>query len=179
MEQGVKVGTLSRVKHRLTGWRGRLVRMRHFRGHGVHSPFVYAIVRQVLMRRTLLGADTSLRDALLRAGVGMRRATELQNLMTHCGYRTFALAACAAEAAEAAGELVVLLRGCGGEATVRAVRAAALRGATAVVAEPRADAARERMCRMLVAEHPTTTVDMRTALLLFNNGHLPKQHFEL
>ena len=102
MEQGVKVGTLSRVKHRLTGWRGRLVRMRHFRGHGVHSPFVYAIVRQVLMRRTLLGADTSLRDALLRAGVGMRRATELQNLMTHCGYRTFALAACAAEAAEAA-----------------------------------------------------------------------------
>ena len=97
MEQGVKVGTLSRVKHRLTGWRGRLVRMRHFRGHGVHSPFVYAIVRQVLMRRTLLGADTSLRDALLRAGVGMRRATELQNLMTHCGYRTFALAACAAE----------------------------------------------------------------------------------
>ncbi len=54
-----------------------------------------------------------------------------------------------------------------------------LRGATAVVAEPRADAARERMCRMLVAEHPTTTVDMRTALLLFNNGHLPKQHFEL
>ena len=109
----------------------------------------------------------------------MRRATELQNLMTHCGYRTFALAACAAEAAEAAGELVVLLRGCGGEATVRAVRAAALRGATAVVAEPRADAARERMCRMLVAEHPTTTVDMRTALLLFNNGHLPKQHFEL
>ena len=127
MEQGVKVGTLSRVKHRLTGWRGRLVRMRHFRGHGVHSPFVYAIVRQVLMRRTLLGADTSLRDALLRAGVGMRRATELQNLMTHCGYRTFALAACAAEAAEAAGELVVLLRGCGGEATVRAVRAAALR----------------------------------------------------
>ena len=176
MEQDVKVGTLSRVKHRLTGWRGRLVRMRHFRGHGVHSPFVYAIVRQVLMRRTLLGADTSLRDALLRAGVGMRRATELQNLMTHCGYRTFALAACAAEAAEAEGELVVLLRGCGGEATVRA---AALRGATAVVAEPRADAARERMCRMLVAEHPTTTVDMRTALLLFNNGHLPKQHFEL
>ena len=42
-----------------------------------------------------------------------------------------------------------------------------------------ADAARERMCRMLVAEHPTTTVDMRTALLLFNNGHLPKQHFRI
>lgn len=89
MEQGVKVGTLSRVKHRLTGWRGRLVRMRHFRGHGVHSPFVYAIVRQVLMRRTLLGADTSLRDALLRheyffpfnlTGFGLHPLTSLYTL---------------------------------------------------------------------------------------------------
>lgn len=45
---------------RVAGLKNRLVRARYFRGHGVHSPFVYAIVRQVFMRHDLLPGDREL-----------------------------------------------------------------------------------------------------------------------
>ena len=52
----------------------RLARVRYFRGHGVHSPFVYDLVREVFMRRELLPGGHALYDALLAAGVSRRRA---------------------------------------------------------------------------------------------------------
>ena len=42
---------------RVTELRNRLSRARFFRGHGVHSPFVYDVVRNVFMRDTLLPGD--------------------------------------------------------------------------------------------------------------------------
>ena len=45
-----------RLSGRLSELRNRLARARYFRGHGVHSPFVYDIVREVFMRRELLPA---------------------------------------------------------------------------------------------------------------------------
>lgn len=42
---------------RVTELRNRLSRARFFRGHGVHSPFVYDVVRHVFMRDTLLPGD--------------------------------------------------------------------------------------------------------------------------
>ena len=51
---------------RVTELRNRLSRARFFRGHGVHSPFVYDVVRNVC-------------------------AVQLQNLAIHCGYASFGL----------------------------------------------------------------------------------------
>jgi len=81
------------IKRRLYGLRklpSNLKRARYFRGHGVHSPFVYAVVRQVFMRSRLFpeGA-TDLYYELLARGISQRRAVQLQNLMTHCGYESF------------------------------------------------------------------------------------------
>ena len=39
-----------RLPGRVSELRNRLSRARYFRGHGVHSPFVYDIVRSVFMR---------------------------------------------------------------------------------------------------------------------------------
>lgn len=47
--------------------RNRLSRVRYFRGHGVHSPFVYDIVRSVFMRDDLLPGRRDLYEALLTA----------------------------------------------------------------------------------------------------------------
>ena len=66
---------------RIAELHNRLVRARYFRGHGVHSPFVYDIVRSVFMRDDLLPGRRDLYDALLTAGVSRRRAVQLQNLM--------------------------------------------------------------------------------------------------
>ena len=56
--------------------------------------------------------------------------------------------------------------------------AARREGATLCIMEPYADVERRNCCRRLAAEHPSTSIDNRGYLLLFN-GTLPKQHFKL
>ena len=58
-----------RIYGRMAELRNRLSRARYFRGHGVHSPFVYDLVRQVFMRDSLLPGPRDLHDALLARGV--------------------------------------------------------------------------------------------------------------
>lgn len=58
-----------RLPGRVSELRNRLSRARYFRGHGVHSPFVYDIVRSVFMRDDLLPGRRDLYEALLTAGV--------------------------------------------------------------------------------------------------------------
>ena len=52
-----------RIYGRMAELRNRLSRARYFRGHGVHSPFVYDLVRQVFMRDSLLPGPRDLHDA--------------------------------------------------------------------------------------------------------------------
>lgn len=149
----------------------RLSRARYFRGHGVHSPFVYAIVREVFMRHELLPGDRALYDALCRAGIPQRRAVQLQNLAIHCGY-----ADCGLNRADA--ELCVVTADVPRAETLALVRAAALAKHTVALMAPYAGRERHALCAQIVAEHCSTTVDNRGYLLVFNN-HLPKQHFKL
>ena len=74
-----------RLPGRVSELRNRLSRARYFRGHGVHSPFVYNIVREVFMRGELLPGDRRLYRALRGAGVPERRAIQLQHVAIHCG----------------------------------------------------------------------------------------------
>ena len=150
--------------------RSRLARARHFRGHGVHSPFVYALVREVFMRRRLPEGDRAVFDALLQAGISYRRAVELQCLFRHCGYATFGV-----NCADAA-DLCVLTREVPEEQTLRIVHEAAARGNTVCLMGPYDGSGRTELCRRIVEAHASTSVDNRGYLLLFNN-HLPKQHF--
>lgn len=159
------------LEARMAAARSRLVRARHFRGHGVHSPFVYAIVREVFMRTTLLPGDRALYRTLLEAGASERRAMQLQNLAIHEGYGTFGVN-------RAEGAFCIALRDLPRAELLALIDAAAQSGATVAVLEPAAGYERRMLCRQLVAMHRSTSVDNRAYLLLFNN-HLPKQHFEL
>lgn len=163
------------LRRRLSGMTrlaDRLVRARHFRGHGVHSPFVYALVRETFMKRRLRTSERDLYDALVRAGVAERRAVQLQNLFSHCGYRTFGL-----NCAEGV-DMNVLTRDFPADRLADMLRLACERGTTLCVMNPYDDALRAERCRRLVGAHASTSVDNRGYLLLFNN-HLPKQHFRL
>lgn len=164
------------IKRRLYGelaeLKSRVPRARYFRGHGVHSPFVYTLVRQVFMRRgELAGDDRRLYEALLAAGVSHRRAAELQNLFIHCGYDTFGLNRVDVS-------LCVLLRELPQARTLELVAEAAKRGTTVALMSPYDGRERLEMCRELVAAHHSTSVDNRGYLLIFNN-YLPKQHFRI
>ena len=145
---------------RVTELRNRLSRARFFRGHGVHSPFVYDVVRNVFMRDTLLPGDRALFRELLAAGVPERRAVQLQNLAIHCGYATFGLNRADAEF-------------CIATSSLSRTETLAL-----VVMSPYDGRERRAMCLQIVAAHRSTTVDNRGYLLVFNNN-LPKQHFRI
>lgn len=160
-----------RLPGRVAELRNRLSRARYFRGHGVHSPFVYDIVRCVFMRDSLLPGDRALYKVLLAAGVSQRRAVQLQNLMIHCGYTTFGLN-------RADAELCIATRDLPRAATLALVRAAAEAGHTVALMAPYDGCERQALCGQIAAGHPSTTVDNRGYLLIFNN-HLPKQHFRI
>lgn len=152
--------------------RSHLARARFFRGHGVHSPFVYAIVRRVFMKSELSDGDRTLYDALRERGVHERRAVQLQNLFHHCGYERFGLN-CATNA-----DLCIVTADTSVERIPSLAETARRQRSTLCIMEPYADAERRDRCRLLTAEHPSTSVDNRGYLLLFN-GTLPKQHFKL
>ncbi len=151
----------------------RMARARYFRGHGVHSPYVYSIVRHVFMRRDLNHNSKELYDRLIALGAPHRRAVQLQNLMYHCGYESYAINA--------------LPDGCpyailGSELpdteTLALVEKATKLRATLVISRPYACRERTQLCRKIIENHTCTTIDNRGYLILFNN-HLPKQHFRL
>ncbi|WP_295911069.1 hypothetical protein [uncultured Alistipes sp.] len=156
---------------RVTELRNRLSRARYFRGHGVHSPFVYEVVRNVFMRDTLLPGDRMLYRALLGAGVAERRAMQLQNLSIYCGYSSFGLN-------RADAEFCIATRDLSRMETLALVHDAATVGHTVAVMAPYDGRERQTLCRQIVASHRSTTVDNRGYLLVFNNN-LPKQHFRI
>lgn len=160
-----------RFPYRLSVLGNRLSRARYFRGHGVHSPFVYAIVREVFMRRELLPGDRRLYEALVGAGISGRRAIQLQNLAIHCGYVD-----CGLNRADA--ELCVVTADLPRAETLALVRTAALARHTVAVMSPYGGRERQALCAQIVSQHCSTTVDNRGYLLVFNN-RLPKQHFKL
>lgn len=123
------------------------------------------------MRRELLPGEHTLYRALVQRGVSSKRAVQLQNLAIHCGYASFGMN-------RADGDLCVVTREISRVQTLAVVRAAVAARRTVAVMDPYAGCERLAMCRQLVAEHASTTVDNRGYLLIFNNG-LPKQHFEL
>lgn len=167
------------IKRRLYGLRhltSNLKRVRYFRGHGVHSPFVYNIVRQVFMCRELKGVEDDLYNALIERGVPKKRSIQLQNLLTHCNYAKWCIDPSPVEVEPydfiiasidtTPAELFALA-----EATCKV-------GITLCILSPTLDKERHSTCQKIVKSHHCTSVDNRGYLLLFNN-HLPKQEFRL
>lgn len=163
------------LKQRLYGLKhlgSTIRRWRYFRGHGVHSPYVYSIVRQVFMCRELRTERRDLHDTLIERLVARRRAVELQNLMQHCNYTTWAVDELTAA------DLIVATTNTTYEHLDKYAEFARARSKTLCIISPYNNAERWDVCKRIIANHPSTTVDNRGYLLVFNN-HLPKQEFRL
>ena len=167
------------IKRRLYGLMNLpsdLKRARYFRGHGVHSPFVYNIVRQVFMCRELKTDNHDLYDALMQHNIPLKRCIQLQNLFAHCNYSTWSIDCPTADVANY--DMVIATIGTT-PSTLQAMAEVAIKnGTTLCIIAPAYDRERHTVCKSLVEKHRCTSVDNRGYLLLFNN-HLPKQVFRL
>lgn len=161
-----------------------LVRVKHFRGRKVHSPFVYGIVRNSIMKTKPQDGDRELFDELHSRGFSAKRAAQLQNLYTFRGYGSVVFAE--------GGEQFSILNSqfsdntiCFAMPSLSETETMALvervrgTGAVLCLVRPYENSRRRRLARNLVALHDHTSIDNRGFLLLFTDERLPKQHFKL
>ncbi|MBQ5670675.1 MAG: hypothetical protein IIV29_08305 [Tidjanibacter sp.] len=150
-------------------------RFRHSRGYGVHSPFLYKVVREAMMPRKVATTDTRLRGELVAAGVGGRTATRLQNYLSMVGYTRWAI-----NKAEAftEGTLFVATPDCPHEVVEQMAEMCGVDGttmATLCVIHHKGKA--ERVWRReLVEGHKGMSAEKPRFTFLFFNPALPKQH---
>ena len=150
----------------------RIARLKHRKGHGVHSPFVYGFVRKALMTKTLCdGSGTALYDSLIAVGLKEKRARELHNVLSYIEGQSYSIN-------EVEGDLSILLADYPTEQLRAALMAAKSEGVALVICQPYLNRERQNEVNALLAEHCSTTVDNRAYIVFFNN-HLPKQHYRL
>ncbi len=162
------------IKRRLYGLtllRNRVSRIKHFRGHGVHSPFVYSLVRKVFMGEN--SEEGELYHALISVGVPKKRAIQLQRLVTFCSVESWSI-----DNPTNNSQLSILTADCENGTLFEAFNSAKSNGSILVVMQPYLDRERRECCRALIEQHTSTTVDNRGYIIFFNN-HLPKQHYRL
>ncbi len=120
----------------------------------------------------LSGEEHALYDALVSRGIAKRRAIQLQNLVVHCDYATWTIDSLADA------PFVVATLNTTYEHLEEYAAYAREHGTTLCIMSPYNNAERWHVCERLIDNHPSTTVDNRAYLLIFNN-HLPKQRFRI
>ena len=160
------------LKRRLQLLGNRLSRIKHHKGHGVHSPFVYGFVRKVLMTKTLCAEQgTDLYDSLVAVGMTEKRARELHNTLCYIEGQSYSIN-------DVGCDLSILLADYPTEQLREAYEEAKREGVTLAICQPYLNRERQEEIKALMMEHRSTTVDNRAYILFFNN-HLPKQHYRL
>ena len=160
------------LKRRLQLLGNRISRIKHRKGHGVHSPFVYGFVRRVLMTKTLYeGSGTELYDSLVAEGITEKRAREIHNTLYYIEGQSYSIN-------EVECDLSILLANYPTENLRVAYEEAKEAGVTLAICQPYLNRERQAEVKALIEEHHSTTVDNRAYILFFNN-RLPKQHYRL
>lgn len=144
-----------------------LRRLRHRKGFGVHSPFVYTLVREVFTKRI---CDSSILNQLKEIYLKERQKVEIANFIEHIKATNFGV-----DVESCKGfDLVVSTNKQSQESLNRLIAESRNSGTTLIITTWE----RKLQLKEIVKAHTSTTIDKRGYLIMMNN-HLPKQHFVL
>ena len=124
------------------------------------------------MQGKLYNSNNALYTSLIDKGVAKRRSVQLANLAEHCGYDNWCIDSMDEK------QMIILTLDTGYTELVRYAEYAREKGATLCIINPYHNRERWEVCLDIIDAHPSTTIDNRAYLLVFNN-HLPKQRFRL
>lgn len=155
-----------------------LVHVRHYRGHGVHSPFVYDLIRNVLMQRNLTRSGL-LYDVLRGHRVPKRRAVQIQHLYKYCNYVGFHIVEHEKQFPIDGHTLYIALPDVEVKKLLPLAQQLEGNASALCILSPRSSRNRLRGCEILVRHHRSTSLDNRGFQLLFFDARLPKQHYKL
>ncbi|MCD7969690.1 MAG: hypothetical protein LUF87_04990 [Alistipes sp.] len=158
------------------------LRVRHFRGRGIHSPFVYGIIRNALIfGKGFYGQRDRLYTYLKLIGVPGRTAMKLQNLHNYCEYSSAAVYSSAGREVLGSGEpaLMIFTTSCPARQIADAIRETGPTTGAVAIISPRSESARFRICKELARREDCISIDTRGVMLFFyGSGHAPR-HYKL
>lgn len=161
------------------------LRIKHFRGHGVHSPFVYSMVRRAFMKSKFICDDRELYDRLREEHCDRRSARQLQNLYNLSSYSSFCLVNSSnidnyrSERSDIGSNFVVVMHSVETEQIGRILDAALELETPVAVIYPRNNKHRLKLCQKYILSHRYLTIDNRRYILFYSDRKLPRQHFKL
>lgn len=147
-------------------------RVRHFRGHGVHSPFAYRMVRTIYMKRRSLPACGTIYDAMRHAKCDRNGARLVQAIFNDTGCDSCILN----------GHLITT-NGCDSKCLAIQTGLQYITNDSNVYitcfAMPRRNKPYYQACMEAVKNHDGMSMDLRSVILLFHDDRLNKEHIKL
>ena len=153
-------------------------RIHHFRGHSIHSPFAYSLVRDILMKPPTAHYTGPLHDLLLREGVPAKYAFQIDSLIKYYDLDGFAVNNTDRSNVDKSSILLTATPSCNAEELLLLERSA-MPSDIFCVCMPRKSRTRRNVCRKLIERHGGLSIENKVTLLLFYDSGLNKQHIRL
>lgn len=156
-----------------------LKRMRYWRGHGIHSPFVYNMVRKIFMTRKIIDSNSLIAQTMLEKKTASRHtAIQIQNLYGYCGYSSYELIG--NSQSYGGSEMAVLDKSCSPETIAQIIKQVEGKQHRAVIViAPHRDKQKHKICEILSNNHKGISIDKFNMLILLFDSRYLKQHYKI